>query len=380
MKVSFIALKGMPQGGGIEKYTEEVGSRLANKGHEIVVYTMKHYGAVDGDYKGMKIKTVKTIKTKHLEKIVASFVATCKELFQDSDIVHFHAFGPSMFCILTRLFGHKAVVQGHGIEWMRSKWSFVGKIFLKASEYPSVRFAHKVTVVSRVQQFYLKEKYNIESTYIPSGVNYAVSVEPELISRYGLIGNDFILFAARLVKEKGVHYLIKAYNELTTNIKLVIAGDSLYEDKYLDELKEMAAENKNIIFLGYVTGKLLNELFSNAYLFVLPSELEGLPIALLEAMSYGNCCLVSDIPENLEALNSYGFSFKTKDPGDLTHKLNILLNNPELVNSIKQNARDYVMEHYRWDKIAGDLEQCYLDLINKKNTAVKSCHPYNSQV
>ncbi len=375
MKISFIALKGMPQGGGIEKYTEEVGSRLANRGHEIVVYTMKHYGAVDGSYKGMNIKTVKTIKRKSLEKIVESFVATCKEIFSNSDIVHFHAFGPSIFCILPRLFGQKTVVQGHGIEWMRSKWGFAGRIFLKVSEYPSIRFAHKVTVVSRVQQSYLKEKYNIESTYIPSGVNHAVLVEPDLIGEYGLKGNDYILFAARLVREKGVHYLIKAYNKLNTNIKLVIAGDSLYEDKYLDELKQMAAENEDIIFLGYATGKLLDELFSNAYLFVLPSELEGLPIALLEAMSYGNCCLVSDIPENLEALNSYGFSFKTKDPGDLTRKLNQLLNNPELVNSIKQNARDCVMEHYSWDKIVDDLEQYYLDLINSKITAVKPCLP-----
>lgn len=367
MKIAYIVLKGMPLGGGIEKYTEEVGSRLAQKGHEITVYTMRHYGAKDGLYKGMKIETVPTIRSRSLEKIVASFVATIKHcLTEKADIVHFHAFGPAMFCFIPRFLGRKVVVQGHGIEWMRSRWGIGGKLFLKMSEVPSVKFPHIVTIVSKVQQNYLKNKYGIDSVYIPTGVNPPQIEKPELIKQYGVEGNDYILFAARVVREKGAHYLIEAYKRLKTDLKLVIAGDAQHEDEYKAELYRLAENNKNIIFTGFVTGKLLRELFSNCYIFVLPSEIEGLPTALLEAMSYGDCCLVSDIPENVEALNNYGYLFKSGDVNDLAEKLEFLLNNKDAVDAFREKGRDYVLENYSWDKIAGDCERLYEGLLIRK--------------
>ena len=367
MKIAYIVLKGMPIGGGIEKYTEEIGSRLVERGHEVLVYTMRHYGDTkDGYYRGMKIITVPTVKTKSLEKITASFLATLKHLFTEkADIVHFHAFGPAMFCFLPRILGTKVVVQGHGIEWQRPRWGLGGKLFLKFTEIPCVRLPHVVTVVSRTQQKYLKQRYGRESVYIPTGVNPPKKEPPDMIKKkYGLEKGNYILFAARLVREKGVHYLIKAYNKLNTTVKLVIAGDALHEEKYKQELYRLANGNKNIIFTGFVTGKLLHELFSNCYFFVLPSELEGLPTALLEAMSYGNCCLASDIPENLEALDEYGYSFKNKNVDDLYEKLNFLLQNKDAVESVKQKAEEYVLKNYSWDKIAEDFERLYHDLVN----------------
>lgn len=183
--------------------------------------------------------------------------------------------------------------------------------------------------------------------------------------KYGLQGNDYIFFAARLVREKGAHYLIDAYKRLKTDLKLVIAGDVQHEDKYKSELYKLAEGNKNIIFTGFVTGKLLNELFSNCYIFVLPSEIEGLPTVLLEAMSYGNCCLVSDMAENLEALSNYGYIFKNKDVNDLTEKLEFLLNNKDEVNAFMEKARDYVLENYSWDKIKLQeiLKACMKDCL-----------------
>ncbi len=366
MKIAYIVLKGMPIGGGIEKYTEEIGSRLVERGHEVVVYTMRHYGnEKNGYYKGMKIITVPTVKTKSLEKIVASFTATLKHIFAEKvDIVHFHAFGPAMFCFLPRILGRKVVVQGHGIEWMRSKWGLGGRLFLKFTEIPSVYFPHLVTVVSKTQQKYLKKRYGIESVYIPTGVNPPKREPPEMIKKkYGLNKEEYILFAARLVREKGVHYLIEAYNRLKTPIKLVIAGDALHEEKYKQELYRLAKGNKNIIFTGFVTGKLLWELFSNCYLFVLPSELEGLPTVLLEAMSYGNCCLVSDIPENVEAIDKYGYTFKNKNIDDLCEKLNFLLQNKDAVELVKQKAKEYVLKNFSWDKIAESFEKIYKNLL-----------------
>jgi len=365
MKISYIVLKDMPLGGGIEKYTEEVGTRLVKRGHDVTVYTMNHYSAGHGSYNGMKILPVPAIKSKSFEKISASFIATLKYcLSERSDIIHFHAFGPAMFSFIPRLLNHKVVVQGHGIEWKRSRFNLAGRLFLKLTEVPSIKFPHVLTVVSRTQQQYIKEKYKRDSIYIPTGVNTPQIEPPDLIRKYRLLGNDYILFAARLVQEKGAHYLIKAYNMLKTNMKLVIAGDAPHEEIYKAKLYELANENKKIIFTGFVTGKLLHELFSNCYAFVLPSEIEGLPTALLEAMSYGNCCLVSDIPENLEALNGLGYCFKNKDVGDLAIKLDFLLNNRQNAGQFRKSAKAYVIDNYSWDDISLQFESLYKNLLN----------------
>lgn len=365
MKIAYIVLKGMPFGGGIEKYTEEVGSRLAAKGHEVIVYAMRHYGVKNGFYKGMKIKTVPTIRNRSFEKIIASLFATIKHCHEDNgaDIVHYHAFGPAMFSFIPRFLKRNVIAQGHGLEWKRSRWGLAGRLFLKLSEIPSVRFPHKLTVVSKVQQRYIKERYGIDSTYIPTGVTPHLAEKPDIIKQYELKGNDYIFFAARLVREKGVHYLIDAYKRLKTDIKLVIAGDAIHEDKYKSELNRLAEGNRNVIFTGFASGKLLGELFSNCYLFVLPSEIEGLPTALLEAMSYGNCCLVSDISENLEALNNNGYTFKNKDINDLAEKMAILLKNREAVEEKKERAKKYVLENYSWDNIAIQMEDLYKSLL-----------------
>ena len=364
MKIAYIVLKGMPVGGGIEKYTEEVGSRLVKKGHEVVVYTMRHYGASDGRYKGMNIKTVPTVKSRSFEKLIAACIATLKNCMEKgTDIVHYHAFGPAMFSFIPRLLNKRVVVQGHGLEWKRSRWNLGGRLFLKLTEIPSVRFPHLVTVVSQVQKKYLLDTYGINSIYIPTGINPPQIEKPYAIEKYGLEGNDYILFAARLVREKGAHYLIEAFKRLKTNLKLVIAGDAEHEDAYKNELYQLAENNVNIIFTGFVTGKMLNELFSNCYLFVLPSEIEGLPTALLEAMSYGNCCLVSAIPENLEALNSFGYTFKNGDVNDLTEKLGYLINNLAAVEAVKERAKGHVIKNHLWDTIAVEFEKVYEGLL-----------------
>ena len=365
MKIAYIVLKGMPLGGGIEKYTEELGSRLAARGHEIIVYAMRHYGVSDGYHNGMKIKTAPSIKTKNLEKLTASASAILKHCMEDDvDIVHYHALGPSMFCFLPRLLGRKVVVQGHGLEWKRSKWGAIGRLFLRLTEIPSVRFPHAVTVVSEVQKKYLMDKYGIDSVHIPTGVALPRLEEPDIIKGYGLQGGDYILFAARLTREKGAHYLIEAFKRITTDMKLVIAGDSMHEDSYKAELHRMAGENRNIIFTGHATGKLLRELFSNCRLFVLPSEVEGLSTSLLEAMSYSNCCLVSDIPENTEALGGLAYTFRNMDVDDLRDKLAYLMADAGAVDLYRERARIRALEHYSWDTIAERFEDLYAKLLS----------------
>lgn len=364
MKIAYIAIKGIPIGGGIEKYTEEIGSRLVERGHEVVVYCSRHYGAKDGLYKGIHLKTLPSINTRSLQKLSLAFISSFHQYLEPNiDIVHYHAIGPSVFCFMPRIIGRKTVVQSHGHEWMRAKWGWAGKSFFKLTEYAAMYFPNRITAVSNVLKDYYENHYNREVLYIPTGITQPLKRKPNKIKSLGLKGDDYIFFAARHVEEKGAHYLIDAYQKIDTNMKLIVAGDAHHEDEYKALLQTKAAGNKNILFPGFVQGQLLEELFSNAKLYILPSEIEGLPISLLEAMSYGNCCVVSDIPENREALGECGFTFKNKDSIDLKRCIEELLENEQLLESKKDAARQRVLDYYTWDSITTDFEKLYSKLL-----------------
>ncbi len=360
MRIAYIAVKGIPIGGGIEKLTEEIGSRMVTRGHEVVVYASRDYGTADGIYKGMQIKTVPSINTKTLHKM-SICMHSVMDVIRDNrfDVVHIHAVGPSLFALLTRLRGIPTVVQTHGLEWKRDKWGGVGQAFFKLADLTAVFFPHATTAVSQVQTRYYEKKYNRRVVYIPTGVNRVQPRPARWILEQGLEPLRYILFAARLVKEKGAHFLIEAFRHLDTNMKLVIAGDAAHAADYQASLRQLANGDKRIIFPGFVSGPPMEELFSHAYLFCLPSTLEGLPIALLEAMSYGNCCLSSDIPENREALKNYGYTFKSRDPEDLRRVLVDLTQHPQKIQQMKTMARDYVLRNYSWDTITDQMEALY---------------------
>ncbi len=367
MRIAYIAVKGIPIGGGIEKVTEEIGSRLVQRGHEVIVYSSRDYGTSDGIYKGMEIKTVPSINTRALHKPSICFHGI-RDVMKNKnvDIVHVHAVGPSLFSIFPRLKGIPTVVQTHGLEWKRDKWGPIAKTFFKLADYTAIYFPNKTTSVSKVQKDYYEKRFGREVIFIPTGVNPVERREPRWVLEKGIGPEKYILFAARLVEEKGAHFLIEAFRGLRTEMKLVIAGDAAHAERYKTYLKELAGGDSRIIFTGFVTGEPLEELFSNAYLFCLPSTLEGLPIALLEAMSYGNCCVASDIPENLEALEHYGYTFRSRDVKDLRRVLMELIGYPEKVEEKKEIARTHVLNNYSWDRITDQMEELYLSLMNKK--------------
>ncbi len=377
MKIAYVAVKGIPKGGGVEKVTEEIGSRMVAKGHEVVVYSSRDYGTSNGGYKGMKIKTVPSVNTKVFHKLSICYNATRDILRHgDVDLVHVHAVGPSIFSIFPRLKGIPTVVQTHGLEWKRDKWGLIGKTFLRLSDYSAVYFPNKTTSVSKVQKQYYEEKFGREVVHIPNGVSPVEHRAPEWILEHGILPDKYILFAARLVEEKGAHFLIKAFRELKTDMKLVIAGDAAHAEKYKAHLKDLAGSDPRILFLGFVTGQALDELFSNAYLFCLPSTMEGLPVALLEAMNYGNCCVSSDIPENLEAMGEHGYTFHNRDTKDLRRILTELIENPGKIVAKKTSALEHVRRDYSWDSITDRMEALYLSLIRGKG-ADSSLHRTN---
>jgi glycosyltransferase involved in cell wall biosynthesis len=357
-----MGLKGVPCPGGVETVVEEIGSRLVARGHEVFVFVRPHYTPRElKEYKGMRLINLPSIPTKNLDAITHSALCTFRSIGLKPDVLHIHSTGNSVFAPISRLFGIPTVVTSHGLDWQRAKWGKFARTFLKLSDYSTCKFPNAVTAVSQKMQKYYQENYHRSVVYIPNGAKESPIQSPELIHDFGLNGNDYILFASRLVPEKGCHYLIEAFRSLNTDKKLVIAGDGVLGDRYAEELKKSASQN--ILFLGFVRGALLAELLSNSYIYVLPSEIEGLSAGLIEAMSYRNCVLVSDIEENCEAVGDSGVTFASKSVDDLRNKLEYLLTHPEFVTQQKEYCYQNVTARYDWDKVTSVYETLYSSLV-----------------
>lgn len=364
MKIVIIGQKGIPaRFGGVERHVEELSTRLVKLGHEVTVYARKNY--TDGnikEYQGVKIINLPSIGTKHLDAISHTFLACLNVIFkQNADVVHFHSIGPSSLIWLIRLFKPrvKVVATFHSQCYNHQKWGVFAKTFLHIGEYACINLAHETIAVSKSLQRYAQEKYGKTVKYVPNGVPVLPSVPADEIKRFGLEENNYILSVSRLIKHKGIHYLIEAFNQMKTDKKLVIVGSASYTNGYEAELKALAKDNKNIIFTGNQSGQALAELYSNAYLFVQPSESEGLSIALLEALSYGKAALVSSIAENTEVVADNDFIFENKNVVDLKNKLEVLLNDKEKVYKSGVNGKEKVMNLYNWDNITRDVVEIY---------------------
>ena len=377
MKISMIGHKRIPsREGGVEIVVEELSTRMVKLGHEVTCYNRGGKHVLDKKqkvdnikkYKGVKLKKVLTIDKKGLAATTSSFFGTLKILFSNADVVHYHAEGPCvMIPIIKWLSRKKVIVTIHGLDWQRAKWGGFATKYIKFGEKIAVKYADEIIVLSKNVQKYFKDTYGRNTTFISNGVNEPEILENKIITeKYGLKKDEYILFLGRIVPEKGIHYLIDAFNELNTTKKLVIAGGASDTNTYYLELKEKAKNNSNIIFTGFVQGEELQELYSNAYIYCLPSDVEGMPLSLLEAMSYGNCCLTSDIDECSEVLQDKGVTFKKSNVKDLSKRLQELLNNKLKVQEFKTNAQKYVLNNYNWDYIVDETLNIYGKGINNE--------------
>ena len=369
-KIAMLGHKRIPsREGGVEVVVEELSTRMAKLGYDVTVYNRSGKHALDKnqqvakikEYKGVKVKRVLTIDKKGLAAVTSSFFATLKILFSRAKVVHYHAEGPCYWMWIIKFFSRKRIVATiHGLDWQRSKWGGFATKFIKKGEKRAVKYANEIIVLSQNVKDYFKKEYNRKTIFIPNGVNKPEIIEPEIIKdNYGLDKDSYILYLGRMVPEKGIHYLIEAFNNVKTDKKLVIAGGASDTDEYYAELKEEAKDNKNIIFTGFVQGKELDELFSNAYIYCLPSDLEGMPLSLLEAMSYKNCCLTSDIDECASVLEDKGVTFKKSDVEDLKDKMQCLLDNESKVTKYKSEAQEYILNKYNWDDVVEETLKLY---------------------
>lgn len=354
--------------GGIEIVVEELSTRMVKVGHSVTCYNRSGHHVsgkeFDGgsleEYRDVKLKSVFTINRKGLAAMTSSFFAAICTAFGKYDVVHFHAEGPCAMLWLPKLIGKRCIATIHGIDWQRAKWGGFASKYIRFGEKIASKYADEIIVLSEGVQKYFMDTYGRKTVFIPNGVNRPIIRRPQLIKeKNGLDKDEYILFLGRLVPEKGITYLIEAFRKVKTRKKLVIAGGSSDTDAFSLELKKLAEGDDRIVFTGFVQGQMLEELYSNAYVYTLPSDLEGMPLSLLEAMSYGNCCLTSDIAECAEVVEDKAILFKKSDIDDLKKKLQYVCDNPDAVKKLKNGAADFICGKYNWDDVVEQTLKLY---------------------
>ena len=377
VKVAFVGLRGIPATyGGVDRVIEEVGTGLANRGHKVTVYCWKNiYKQRPPKYKGVELKYLPTIPVKYLGTLVHTFLGCISTIRRDVDIVHINNLENAIFAFIPRLFGKKVVIQPHGPAWPILKWGTlrdrfffnlkirVSRIFLFFCRFPTLILPHKVVVISCTDARYISTKKHKKFTLIHNGCDIPKQFSPAKMLKLGIRQNKYILFIGRLDPRKGCHYLIKAFKNLNTELKLVIVGGPL-ESSYGKYLKKMAENDERIMFLGPVYDSCLNELFSYTLIYVHPSESEGQSIALLEGLAYANCVVCSDTPESIETANEKACYFKAGDWRDLQKVLVELLNSSSMIDKKRLEAKKHVEKYYKWDDKILQYENLYFSLLN----------------
>ncbi len=368
VRVAFIGGRGLvSKYSGVESYYEQAGSELVELGHDVTVYCRSYFTPPLTTHKGMHIKRLPTIRSKHLETLVHTLLSTVHAMVSDYDIVHFHCLGPSLFSFLPRLVGKKTVVTVQGLDWKRKKWGKFAARVLRLGEIASIKAPSATMVVSRTLEDHFRREHRRETIYVPNGAVIPSRHRFGGVEKWGILPDSYVLFLGRFSPEKNCDLLIRAFETLRDSagfpqeMKLVLAGGSSHSDAYADQLRKH--ESDCIRILPWTSWRDLVNLLSNAALFVLPSSIEGLSLALLDAMAAGVCVLTSDIPENKEVVSGAGFTFSQGNQKDLEHELDFLIHNPEVRRQFGQRGRDRIETEYRWPEIARSIEKTYLGVL-----------------
>ncbi|EKE07387.1 MAG: Glycosyltransferase [uncultured bacterium] len=377
MRIAMIGQKGIPAiYGGVERHVHDLAIHLA-KNHEVYVYSRKWYSnSQDQKFEGVNIIHTPTIHTKHLDAIINTFTSTIHALFQKYDIIHYHGVGPSLLSWLPRVFAPKTkvVTTFHSIDRYHQKWNFFAKLILRLGEKTACTFAHKTIAVSESIKQYCLNEFNKNVTYIPNGVNEKTTeIFENKLNQFHLQKNNYLVMVSRLVPHKGAHILIEAFqklksenkdNENIQKLKLAIVGGSAYTDTYIKKLHLQASNVNDIVFTDFQSGKTLEELYANSLALIHPSLNEGLPITVLQAMSYEMPTLVSTISEHLELIKNPKMLFKENDAEALKKCLYEFLNlSEEERNKMGQENKQTIHKNYSWDVIVPQIEALYKKLI-----------------
>lgn len=367
MRIAIIGSRGLRSSyGGIEKVLAEICPRLAAMGFEIDIYGEAGSSESLCRVAGIRHISVPAIPGKYTETISRTLFSIVLSWTRRYDVVNFVALGPGSLAFLTRCFGRRTVVSIHGLDWQRTKWPGFARGALRLAERAIVCSADRITVVSEQLKAYFRTKYHVEVECIPNGaqLRQSDSIDTQSVAPELKFDSRYVLFASRLVKEKGAHELIAAFQSVKTEAYLVIAGGGRYDREYMDSLRSID-ETGRVVFVGHREGGDLDALFMNAYVYCLPSHIEGLSLSLLEAIGFGKAVLVSDIPENIEVIGDAGVSFSVGEVGDLANKLQLLLSDDIEVTRLAARARARAETLFSWEAVARRYADMYVALARR---------------
>lgn len=354
--------------GGVEVVVTELARRMAALGHEVTCYDRSGADVMTGNVTenrervvdGVRVVPVKTIDKKGLAALSSSYFATKAAIKDRPDVIHYHAEGPCVPLPLAKRAGIRTVATIHGLDWQRAKWGKLASTYIKMGEKAAATKADGLIVLSKSAQSYFQDIYGRTATFIPNGIGQKRPLPANLIKqKWGLDEGSYLLYLGRLVPEKRPELLIEAFRGLVTDKKLVIAGGGSDTSGYEAFLREAAQGDPRILFTGFVDGELLEELYSNCYAFVLPSDVEGMPMSLLEAMAYGRCCVTSDIPECADVLAGNGVTFEKGSAGSLQSALKALLVECDRAAALGAAAKAHVEKTYNWDSVVERTLELY---------------------
>jgi glycosyltransferase involved in cell wall biosynthesis len=374
MKIAVIGAKGLPpKQGGIEHYCAELYPRIAAQGHQVDLYARASYtNSGWGEryrFEGVQVISLPGVKMRGVDAFITSALGAIASSAQQYDIVHFHALGPSLFTVLPRIASTtKVIVTCQGLDWQRAKWGSFSSKLIYMGERAAVQFAHGIIVVSDALQTYFQKTYGRQTIYIPNAPASYTDSDSKFSygQKLGLEKKRYILFLGRIVPEKRPDLLIEAFSKLrSTGWKLVLAGGVSDTRIYTSELLERINKNSNIVFAGELIGSRLAEIVRNAGLFVLPSDVEGLPLAMLEAMREGIPVLASDIPPHQQlTAGGNGILFKAGDVDSCLQSLDWSIQHPQEISEMANRAKTHIQMNYSWERITSDTLRLYNHLVN----------------
>lgn len=362
LNLAILGIRGIPaRYGGFETFAEELGTRLVKKGHRVTVYGRANIIDYREDYyRGVRLKILPTIKHKYLDTVFHTFLCVFHAVFERYDVILICNAANSIFSIFPRILGSKVVVNVDGIERRRKKWGAAGKAWYLLGEIFSVLFPNRIVSDARIIQRYYEDRYSKKSIFIPYGANAEKVQSREILETFGLRPNEYFLYVSRLEPENNAHVVIKAFEKVATDKKLVIVGDAPYAEEYIQSLKQ--TKDERVLFTGYVFGKGYQEFQTHSYCYIHATEVGGTHPALVEAMRYGNCVIANGTAENIEVLGGSGLIYRKNDAEDLAAKLQFVTDNPHFVLAQGEQARMRAKKDYDWDSIVDKYERLFLEL------------------
>lgn len=375
LRIAMLGTRGIPASySGFETCVEQLGARLVERGHQVTVYCRSHHIKLrDRHYRGMELVRLPTIRSKHFDTIVHTFLSCIHVSFHRFDVILMFIVGNSLVSFIPRLTGKKVILNVDGLDWKRAKWGRFARHYIRFAEYLATVLPNAFVTDSRSIERYYQQRYGAASTYITYGADILHVPPGPYLERYRLEPRGYILFVGRLVPENCAHHLVDAFQGLDTDLKCVIIGDAPYAEEYIRDLKARAGPN--VLFTGYLFGEGYRELSSNAYAFVETSEVGGTHPALLEAMAFGNCVIVNGTEENLETIGEAGFAYDGREGAEsLRRVLSQLIADPEAAQRSRQRAVERIRQHYSWDKVTDAYEALCYRVLSQPTSAGKLEH------